>query len=248
MNKFANILFAGPCNAFCPNCIGKQIDSSLSVNNLNTRPLKNLDTFINTLNKTNIKEISLTWTITDPLLYTHQEELIECLRNNIPWSKLSIHTNWRLIKKMPNIFNLYDRAAISIPSFHDDIYQILMGTKGIPNIENIIKLSHIPIKISTLITDINRHDTKNFIELCHQKWVKRLVLRKLFWEKRLLHNLIDIDSIPITYTWSFMHNSVYDYNEMEVTLWEFESTENICYNLFSDWTISDTYILQETKK
>lgn len=248
MNKFANILFAGTCNAFCPHCIGKQIDSTLSIDNLDTWPLRNIDTFIDILKKEDIKEISLTWTITDPLLYKHQKELIACLRNNIPWSKLSIHTNGRLIKKIPDIFNLYDRAAISIPSFHEDIYQILMWTKWVPNVEEIIKTSYIPIKISTLITDINRHDIKDFIESCYQKWVKRLVLRKLFWEKRLLNDLIHADTISMIYIWDFMHNKVYNYKGVEVTLWEFESTENICYNLFSDWTISDKYLLSETKK
>lgn len=248
MNKFANILFAGKCNAFCPDCIGKQIDSSLSVDNLDMRPLKNIQPFIHILQQQDIKEISLTWTITDPLLYKHQKQLIECLRTSIPWAKLSVHTNGRLIKKIPEIFNLYDRAAISIPSFHEDIYQILMGTKWIPNIEEIHKVSRIPIKISTLITDLNRHDIKDFIESCYQKWVKRLVLRKVFWEMRSLYTLIDVDSIVMTCKSSFMNNEVYDYKGMEVTLREFESTENTCYNLFSDGTISDKYLLSETKK
>jgi hypothetical protein len=40
-----------------------------------------------------------------------------------------VHTNGRLIKKIPEVFNLYDRAAISIPSFKEDIYQAIMGTR-----------------------------------------------------------------------------------------------------------------------
>ncbi len=65
---------------------------------------------------------------------------------------------------------------------------------------------------------------------------------------RSLYTLIDVDSIVMTCKSSFMNNEVYDYKGMEVTLREFESTENTCYNLFSDGTISDKYLLSETKK
>ena len=43
---FANLLFAGPCNARCPFCIGRQIDPRLSVNNLREFPPRNLDRFV----------------------------------------------------------------------------------------------------------------------------------------------------------------------------------------------------------
>ncbi len=245
MHKFANILFAGKCNAFCPDCIGKQIRQWLNKNNLTTRPLENLDRFIDILNTEEIKEVSLTWTITDPLLYTYQKELIECLRDNIDWVKLSLHTNGRLIKKIPDMFNAYDRAAISIPSFKEDIYSILMGTWWVPDLEYINKISRIPLKISTLVSDINRHDIPEFIESCYQKWVKRLVLRKVFWDHRGLYSMIDMDSIPCIYVKDFMNNAVYDYKWMEITLREFETTENIAYNLFADGTISDEYLLHK---
>lgn len=244
-HKFANILFAGKCNAFCPDCIGKQIRQWLNTNNLSKWPLENIDRFIDILNQEEIKEVSLTWTITDPLLYKYQIELIECLRSSIDSVKLSLHTNGRLIQKSPNIFNQYDRAAISIPSFKEDIYSILMGTWHIPNIEYIHTISHIPIKISTLITDLNRREIPEFIDQCYQKGVQRLVLRKVFWEKRTLDQMIDLDKIDLIYENKFMNNSVYNYKWMEVTLREFETTENIAYNLFADGTISDQYLLNK---
>lgn len=248
MQKFANILFAGTCNAFCPDCIGKQVDPRLNQDNLTLWPLKNLDTFLAQLQEKEITEISLTWTITDPLLYKYQEELLTCLRDNIPGGKISLHTNARLLPKKIDTFNLYDRAAISIPSFHEDIYSILMGTWWIPDIEKILRLSKVPVKISTLITDYNRHDILDFIETCYQKWVKRLVLRKLFGEQRSLYELIDITPIQMSLVKHFMNNPVFDYKGMEVTLREFESTENECLNLFADGTISEKYLLTETKK
>lgn len=245
MNKFANILFAGKCNAFCPDCIGKQLRKWLNIDNLNQRPLQNIDRFVDILNADEVKEISLTWTITDPLIYKHQERLINHLRDNITDTKLSIHTNGRLIKKIPEIFNLYDRGAISIPSFDEDIYRILMWTSHVPDLENIYSLTNIPIKISALVNDINAHDIPNFIKLCHEKWVKRLVLRKLYGDSRRLVDIIDMDNIPFVYSWLFMNNDIYKYGDMQVTLREFENTENISYNLFADWTISDKYLLDK---
>jgi len=80
---FANILFSGVCNAKCPYCIGKQINSDFSQNNLDLFPLKNMDEFINQVNKYNIKQISFSGTNTDPQLYKYEKDLIKHLRDNI---------------------------------------------------------------------------------------------------------------------------------------------------------------------
>jgi hypothetical protein len=56
--------------------------------------------------------------------------------------------------------------------------------------------------------------------------------------------LIDLGQIDFVYQKDFMNNLVYDYHGMEVTLWEFEHTENIAYNLFADGTISNEYLLE----
>ena len=66
---FANILFAGPCNARCPFCIGRQIDPRLSVNNLREFPPRNLDRFVELILDHAIKQVVFTGTTTDPQLY-----------------------------------------------------------------------------------------------------------------------------------------------------------------------------------
>ena len=81
---FANILFAGPCNARCPYCIGRQIDPRLSVNNLNEFPPRNLDHFIELIIQHEIQQVVFTGTTTDPQLYRHEARLLALLRNRLP--------------------------------------------------------------------------------------------------------------------------------------------------------------------
>ncbi len=245
MDKFANILFAWTCNAFCPNCIGKEIRAELSPNNLNTFPLKNIDPFIDIVKKELITELSFTGTITDPLLYRHQEKLLNYLRTHIPNIKISLHTNGRLIGKMRDIYNMYDRAAISIPSFDESIYQKIMGTRHIPEIETIINRSKIPIKISVLINEHNSKDVEKFIQQAAKIKIKRIVFRKLFGEKRHFKDIVDMDIPGLKLERTFMNNPVYSYDDTEITFWDFDSTENMVYNLFANWEIYNGYILTE---
>jgi len=243
MDKFANILFAGLCNAFCPDCIGKQVKSELSPNNLDIFPLKNLDAFVDILKKELITELSFTGTTTDPLLYKHQEKLLIYLREKIPGAKISLHTNGRLIQKMQDIYNMYDRAAISLPSFDDDIYQKIMGTKHIPDLHTILALSKIPIKISVLINEHNSHDIQKFLDKAAKVGVQRIVFRKLFGETRPFEEILDMDITGLTLEKKFMNNPVYSYKQMEVTFWDFDATENMVYNLFANGNIYKGYLL-----
>jgi MoaA/NifB/PqqE/SkfB family radical SAM enzyme len=74
---FANILFAGPCNARCPFCIGRQLDPRLSVNNLREFPPRQLDRFIDRIVAHAIKQVVFTGTTTDPQLYRHEARLLD---------------------------------------------------------------------------------------------------------------------------------------------------------------------------
>lgn len=241
--SFANILFAWKCNAFCPDCIGKQVDVALNKNNLTLWPLHNLDEFVAILQEHKVKEVSFTGTITDPMLYQHQERLIDYLRRQVDWIRLSLHTNGRLATKNIDIFNLYDRASVSMPSFDEEIYRFIMGTGWVPKLEHILSKSKIPIKVSTLIHPLNRSTMSNFVRQCEEKWVKRLVLRRLYGEKKSIDNLINLHDLDLCEKGSFMNNRVVKYHDMEITFWEFENTQNKCFNLFADGTISDEYLI-----
>lgn len=240
---FANILFSGVCNAKCPYCIGKQIKTDFSQNNLDIFPLKNLDDFITKVNQNNIKQISFTGTNTDPQLYKHEKELISYLRENIDWVKISLHTNWRMaLYKMEN-FNLYDRASISLPSFEAVTYEKMMWVKWVIDLQKIYNLSKVPIKISCIVTEDNACEIENFLSKCLDIGIKRIVLRKLYNWWYDLKDYIDIVKLWLEKIWEYYWNWIYNWKWIEITLWDFDNSDCKSLNLFSNWIITDKYLL-----
>jgi len=120
MARFANILLTGSCNQRCPHCIGRVLAARALPDNLDRFPLLNLEPFLDLLVQEGIQEISLTGTNTDPQLYPHEAALLDRLRDRLPGVRLSLHTNGRLALAKIDVFNRYDRATISIPSFRPE--------------------------------------------------------------------------------------------------------------------------------
>ncbi|MBW7857297.1 MAG: radical SAM protein [Leptonema sp. (in: Bacteria)] len=235
---FANILFAGPCNRFCPFCIGKQVADQHNVNNLNLYPLANWSQFIEKVNKYNIKEIIFTGLTTDPHLYKYEKELIQDLRRSVSNLKISIHTNGVLSLQKIHTFNLYDRATISLPSFDSQIYNLLMGSTHVPNLEKLLAESKIPIKISCVVNEYNVHDIENFLNQLQKLGIKRVAIRQLYGDKRKWPILKGYT--PIRY---YRKNPVYDIGGLEVTYWNFDETNSNSINLFADGTIHESYLI-----
>ena len=244
---FANILFSGgsvcPCNAPCPYCIGRQIDPRLQIDNLDLYPLRNLDRFIEWIDRHAIRQVVLTGTNTDPLLYRHQARLIAYLREALPGVQLSLHTNGRLALKQMGIFNRYDRVSISLPSFDPAVYRKMMGVPGQPALAEILRQARVPVKISCLVTGDNRGETGAFLERCRLLGIRRVALRKLYGERHSWRGLLSRQGLHLTQRGSFRGNPVYDFEGMEVTLWDFARTQTASINLFSSGVISTEYLL-----
>ena len=243
MFDFANILFAGPCNARCPYCIGRQIDPRLSVNNLNEFPPRNLDRFIEMISEYDIRQVVFTGTTTDPQLYRHEARLLDWLRSRLPpATQYSLHTNGRLALKKLDTFNLYDRVCLSFPTFNPVTYEQLMGVRGVPDLATILDRAHVPIKVSCLINEDNFAEIPEFVVHCQRLGLKRVVLRHLYGE-RGEWPIID----GLTPCGGYRGNLVYDYHGLEVTLWDFDQSESTSINLFSTGVISETYLLAQTR-
>ena len=245
MFDFANILFAGPCNRACPWCIGKKLPEEVNQSNLDLWPLQNLESLIARVNEENVPEIVLTGTVTDPHLYRYEGELIEELRRRLhPGARISIHTNGVLSLKKLSVFNLYDRAAISFPSFDPDTYEKLMGSRHVPDLARILERATIPVKVSAVVNEHNEPGVEAFLEQCRAIGVRRLVLRRLFAEGG--------DHRPWPFfgglrpVGQYRGNPVMDFSGMEVTLWSFEAATCRSLNLFADGTLGTSYLLTET--
>jgi len=244
---FANLLFSGggsrPCNAHCPYCIGRQIDPRLNAANLGLFPPRNLDRFVELIRACAIRQVVFSGTNTDPQLYCHEQRLIGHLRGVLPGAQFSLHTNGRLALHKLGIFNLYDRVTLSLPSFDSATYRRMMGVPGVPDLAQILRQARVPVKISCVVTDDNAAGTGRFLEVCRSLGVRRVVLRKLYGERRPWRSLLPRNGLSLARRGAFRGNRVYDFDGMEVTLWDFERTQATSINLFSTGVISTSYLL-----
>jgi MoaA/NifB/PqqE/SkfB family radical SAM enzyme len=238
---FGSILFAGPCNQRCPYCIGRRLPANLLRPNLHDFPLRSLDAFVAMLRQHSIHQITFTGTNTDPQLYDHEARLIGWLRSELPSTRLSVHTNGQLTLAKIDVFNMYDRATISFPSFDRSTYFKMTGTRQIPDLEAICARSEIPIKLSCVIDEANADQVDEYISCCRAIGIRRVAFRQLYGDNRNWHILSH--EIP---THTYRNNPVYDLNGMEITYWHFEHTTTTSLNLFSDGTISTEYLLPRT--
>ena len=244
MYDFANILFAGPCNARCPFCIGRQIDPRLNVNNLNEFPPRNVERFVEMVRAHHIRQVVFTGTTTDPQLYRHEARLLDYLHCRLPSeTRYSVHTNGQLALRKIDVFNLYDRACISFPTFDPATYRRMMGRWRVPDLAAIIRRSRIPVKISCVVNEHNLAQIPGFLERCHALGIRRVVFRKLYRDAREW----DV-STGLARRGDYRGNPVYDYHGIQVTCWDFDRTESTSINLFSTGVISEAYLLAEARR
>lgn len=240
MTDFANILFGGPCNRRCPFCIGQQLPLAVRQDNLDRFPPTNLDSLIEAVDRLGVRQIVFTGTTTDPQLYRHESRLLELMRSQVRTNaSYSLHSNGALALKKMEVFNQYDKACLSLPSFERATYQRMMGANTrVPDLEKILERSRIPVKISCLINEHNVSELDAFLARCQRLGVERVVLRRLLGETRPWSVLAG--QHPVRF---YRGNPVYDLSGMEVTCWSFDDTSSTSLNLFPDGTLTGDYLL-----
>jgi hypothetical protein len=144
------------------------------------------------------------------------------------------------LKKL-SVFNLYDRAAISFPSFEPGIYEKLMGSRHVPDLARILERATIPVKVSAVVNEHNEQGVEEFLETCRGIGVRRLVLRRLFSDLRPWPSIAGLRAVG-----QYRGNPVMDFSGIEVTLWSFEAATCRSLNLFADGTPGTSYLLTET--
>jgi hypothetical protein len=243
---FANILFAGPCTARCYFCIGKQLPPQLNPRNLDVYPPHGLEALISAIWENHIPQVVFTGTTTDPQLYRHEARLLACLHQRLPpGTQFSLHTNGRQALRKMAVFNQYDRAAISFPSFNPQVYHQVMGMPDLPDLESILQQAKIPVKISCVVEPHNQPEVGDFLFRCQAIGVKRLVLRKLYGNTQSWSSLLDLTGLGLTFRTTYRGNPVFDFQGMEVTLWDFDQAESTSLNLFANGQLSSHYLLAQ---
>jgi len=242
MFHFANLLFSGSCNARCPDCIGKQIDPRRAPPNLDEYPPRGFGHFLDLIREHNIREVVLTGANTDPLLYRPLARLLDDLRAGLPaGTRLGLHSNGRLAMARIDLIRRFDKLCLSVPSFDPVIYRAAMGVEGVPDVGEIMDQSGLPVKLSCLVTEINRVEVPEYLQRCHQLGVRRVVLRKRFGERRDWSELLPgCWEDPQEERFG---NPVYERQGVQVTQWDFERAQIRSLNLFSSGEISAEYLL-----
>jgi cyclic pyranopterin phosphate synthase len=239
--RFANILLSGPCNLRCPYCVGGQVSRRRS--NLDVFPLRGLDRFLAALRRTGTLQVSLTGTDTEPLLYRHPRALVHALREAVPGVQLSLHTNGVLVTRRLDVVHLFDRVAVSVPSFRPDTFFAMTGSRRVVDLAAILRDVRVPVKVSTTVTRDNVDEVEELLAGCAALGVRRVALRRVYDAATGSSDdslrILD-DRAPVR---TFAGNPVFDIDGVEVTLWDFGRSELMCLNLFADGTISGDYLL-----
>lgn len=213
-----------------------------------------MEKFIELVRQEGVRQVVVTGTNTDPQLYRHEARLLDDLRKALSTEvQISLHTNGRMALRKMAVFNRYDRVTVSLPSFEPQTYRKMMGVEGVPDLYEIMRRSALIIKISCIITDNNATKIGGFLEHCRVLGVQRVVMRKLYGEKRSWQELLRPGEKNET-VWmileqigkqSYRGNPLIELQGMQVTLWDFEQTQSTSLNLFSSGLISSNYLLAQ---
>ncbi len=237
--RFANILFSGPCNLRCPACIGQQPGVGRDrPANLDRYPLAGQERFVQALMRQGVREVTLTGTNTDPLLYRHLDRLITALQARVPGVRLNLHTNGMAAPGRMAVINRCHRVCVSVPSFEPDTIRRLTGTRRGVDLAALVTGARIPVKVSVLLSPHNLEQIPRMIRRCRELGVRRMVLRQPYPGPGDLEPLPGREPARI-----FAGNPVYEVDGMEVTVWDFAATQLRCINLYSDGSITGDYLL-----
>lgn len=240
---FANIHFSGPCNRACYFCIGQHMPGVDPINNLDTWPLPGLDRFVQECKRAEVREVNLTGSDTDPLLYQHLPQLCAYLRDALPGIRLGIRTNGILVKhrgQPHSAWPLFDKASISITSFDGDLYRKTMGRGTPPDLAEILNQSEgLDIKVNVVLCPetVESGDLWKTLTILAGYGVKRVNLREPYGQPRIGDPLAD--RLP---KWGEIFGMPqYQIGDTVITYWDVHYVEVESVNLYANGLVSTTY-------
>jgi hypothetical protein len=237
---FGNIHFSGPCNRSCYFCIGQHMMALDGFNNLNKWPLDGLTEFIETCNLKGIREVNLTGSNTDPMLFEHLQRLNNRLRTEIKNPILGIRTNGELVLRRLGMWNaMFDKASISFPCFDEYLYRRIMGGTP-PDIEKIVAVSKMPIKINIVLCPENADPSTlaDTLVRLQKIGVKKVNLREPYGQPHIGDPMVDIDAPKIGEVYGM---PLYSLDGMNIVYWDVHYVEVESVNLYANGVVSKTY-------
>jgi hypothetical protein len=206
-----------------------------SYNVLDTYPLPGLDQFIAQCLARDVKQIYLTGTNTDPLLYKHLPKLTKRIRaEGFLWG---VRTN-----AVANIerLRMFDMGSVSIVSFNPKIYQAMMGQGRPPQIEQIVALTErwfTPLKINIVLGPENVRDVYTTLDILRRAGIQRVNLREPYGQPHVGDPLRAMTPARMM----TLGMPTYQFDQMSVTYWDVHYVEVESVNLYASGRVSETY-------
>lgn len=238
---FGNIHLSGPCNRSCIFCIGQHMMALDKLINLKTWPLLNIDKFVDECKQKSIYEINVTGSNTDPLLYHFTPELKAYLLDYFPNLLFGLRTNGVLIEQRRDIWDLYDKASITVCSFDPEVYLQMMGKGSPPDIEKILSFSEDKdVKINTVLgpANVNNDDIFRTLDMCNKLGIKRINLREPYGQNHVGNPFTCKGIEPDSYVFG---QATYHWGNVRATYWNVHYCEVESVNLYANGEVSVLY-------
>ena len=258
---YGEILFIGKCNCNCYYCLSNEMhklkQNALKHSSSHFLDWKNFYTFLDKLKSNNVKKIYLSSTITDPLLYSYIDELIEFLHLN--GFTVGIRTNgYMAIDKMNTVLKLDDEISFSINSLSTDINYNICNVKNIPDWDTIFSLFskyNKKCRVSIVVNHFNYKEVNSILKkLSQYDAIDYIQLRKIYKYNDCNINIDDENAFKCTkqyilnvgkYIGNFYESKIFKIYNKKVSLWEdvFQKESVKTYNYFTDGVLSDDNLL-----
>lgn len=234
---FGNIHLSGPCNRSCYFCIGQHMMALDSYDNLDSWPLAGLEDFAEKCKARGVREVNLTGTNTDPLLYGHIPALAEWLRAAIPGVELGIRTNGALAERYPWRWRRFDKASISITSLDPVKYRQTMGSGHPPDVRALVWLDRaMDVKANVVLCrETVGEDLHATVRGLVAAGIKRINLREPYGQPHAgnpYRRPPDMQRLGMP---------IYIVGGAEVCYWDVHHVEVESVNLYASGRVSETY-------
>lgn len=238
---FGNIHLSGPCNRSCYFCIGQHMMALDPLNNLDRWPLDNIEYFVERCLAHGVREINLTGSNTDPLLYKHTPELAAYLREKIPGAILGLRTNGALTYEAKDLWALYDKGSVSVTSLDYGLYKDTMGQGQPANFSQILEVAPFLPKVNVVLcpeTCIDSDDLMQTIMGLNGWGIERINLREPYGQPRIGDPMPRFGFEQID---TLLGMPVYEYQGTRITYWDVHYVEVESVNLYANGKVSITY-------
>lgn len=239
---FGNVHLSGPCNRSCYFCIGQHMMELDPLNVLDTWPLPGLELFTAACRQRAVRDVFVTGTNTDPLLYRHATRLSATIRATIPGARVGIRTNAAALRSVDQLLP-YEMGSVTVCSLKPEIYRAMMGSGEPPDIARVVEMCdearwHEPPKVNIVLGPENRLDIVSTIGGCADAGVRRFNLREPYGQPRVGNPLAYWERCRIE---DVLGMPTYRFNSVTVTYWDVHFCEVESVNLYASGRVSEDY-------